>query len=301
MQEPDLPSTVFSAPLAALRCWVEAGVEALVEETPLAWLLAEDVARGKGAAGAEPGRASGKTAAAAPDLPTIAQIRAQDAAPAGGAPGGARQLRGQTDLAGPAETRRLAAAAADLASLRQSVEGFEGCPLKRSATNTVFADGDPASRVMLIGEAPGAEEDRRGLPFVGAAGQLLDRMMAAIGRSRHDSGDHGVYITNILFWRPPGNRKPTDQEILLCLPFVLRHIELVRPKAILCLGGTAAPALLDSRQSISALRGRWAQISVGDQTIPVLPTFHPAYLLRTPAVKASSWTDLQRFRERIDA
>ncbi len=182
----------------------------------------------------------------------------------------------------------LAVDAETLAELRSRIESFEGCALKFTATNTVFADGNPESGLMLIGEAPGAEEDRQGLPFVGQSGKLLDRMLAAIGRDRSSA-----YISNILFWRPPGNRNPTSAEIAACLPFVRRHIELVRPRVLMFLGGTAAKTMLDSNEGIMRLRGRWFDYtSPGlDTPIPALPTFHPAYLLRQAAQKRQAWRD----------
>lgn len=199
-------------------------------------------------------------------------------------------------VAQPENVAALVSAVADLDGLHDTIRSFDGCALKATASNTVIADGHAASRIMLIGEAPGAEEDRAGKPFVGAAGQLLDRMLAAIGRSR-DSADpqSGAYITNMIFWRPPGNRTPTPQEIALCLPFTLRHIELVDPHAILLVGGVSAKALLDTQTGITRLRGQWASLTIGRKSWPVLPIFHPAYLLRQPAQKAQTWADLLRF------
>ena len=188
-----------------------------------------------------------------------------------------------------------ACAAADLAALRAMLEVFEECPLKRTATNLVFADGVVGAPVMLIGEAPGAEEDRLGLPFVGASGQLLDRMLASIGLSRRQN----VYITNILPWRPPGNRKPTAAETTMCVPFLRRHIELARPRLLLFLGGTAAQALLGVSEGITKLRGRWLEYPLGEASIPALATFHPAFLLRSPAAKRQSWSDLLALKARL--
>jgi len=192
------------------------------------------------------------------------------------------------------EAARLAAGARTLEELVAAIESFEGSPVKATANRTVIFDGNPESRVMLIGEAPGAEEDRQGKPFVGAAGHLLDRMLAAIGLDR----DH-AYITNVFFWRPPGNRTPTPQEIALCQPFVRRHVELVRPKAILALGGVSAKALFETEQGITRLRGQWKDITFGEVTVPVLASFHPAYLLRQPAQKRLSWEDLLAFKDRL--
>jgi len=191
-----------------------------------------------------------------------------------------------------------AAAAENLAELRAAVADFEECALKRTATNLVFADGNPEARVMLIGEAPGAEEDLRGLPFVGKAGQLLDRMLAAIGLSRDTA-----YITNILFWRPPGNRQPTSGEIAACLPFVERHIELVSPDILVLLGGVAAKTLLARNEGIMRLRGRWLDYSTPGlgRPVPTLATFHPAYLLRSPGQKRAAWHDLLAIKDRLAA
>lgn len=189
---------------------------------------------------------------------------------------------------------RLAAAANTLEELFAAIEAFDGCPVKATANRTVICDGNPESGVMLIGEAPGAEEDRQGKPFVGAAGQLLDRMLAAIGLDRQTA-----YITNVFFWRPPGNRTPTPQEVALCQPFVRRHVELVRPKAILALGAVSAKALFETETGITRLRGQWKELTFGTVTVPVLASFHPAYLLRQPAQKRLSWEDLLAFRDRI--
>jgi uracil-DNA glycosylase len=198
---------------------------------------------------------------------------------------------------GAQSARRLAAGAETVDALAALVAGFEGCPLKRTATNTVFADGNPAAPVMFIGEAPGADEDRIGRPFVGRAGQLLDRMLGAIGLDRG-----GVLITNVVYWRPPGNRTPTAAEIASCLPFVLRHIALVKPKVLVLCGGTAAGALLPQGQGITRLRGRWFDLAVPglDRPVPTLPMFHPSFLLRTPECKRETWHDLLALRARLD-
>ena len=198
---------------------------------------------------------------------------------------------------GAQSARLLAATAATVSELETLIAGFEGCALKRTATNTVFADGNPQAPVMIIGEAPGAEEDRTGRPFVGRAGQLLDRMLASIGLDRQ-----GVLITNVIYWRPPGNRTPTAAEIASCLPFVLRHIALVRPKVLVLAGGTAAGALLPAGQGITRLRGRWFDLAVPglDEPVPTLPMFHPSFLLRAPERKREAWRDLLALRARLD-
>jgi uracil-DNA glycosylase family 4 len=202
------------------------------------------------------------------------------------------QVRAPVPLESPQlveDARALAERCGSLEELEAAVRAFEGCALKRTAKNTVFADGTPGAPVMIVGEAPGGDEDRLGKPFVGVSGQLMDRMMAAIGLTR----DGGFYITNILFWRPPGNRTPTLAEQAMCLAFTRRHIELARPKLLILAGGTAAKAVLDTTEGIMRLRGKWVGYRLGDGTeIPTLPTFHPAYLLRTPASKRQSWLDL---------
>jgi DNA polymerase len=194
------------------------------------------------------------------------------------------------------DAKELAAAASDLAALEAAVRGFEGCALKHTAMSTVFADGNPAARLVVVGEAPGADEDRVGRPFVGRAGQLLDRMLAAIGIDRGSA-----YIMNVLYWRPPGNRKPTPGEIAACLPFVRRQIELVAPKVVLLAGGTATSALL-GQEGITRLRGKWFDLVQGDpaRRIPALATFHPSYLLRTPQSKKEAWKDLLSLQTKLE-
>ena len=189
----------------------------------------------------------------------------------------------------------MARAAGDIAALKAAIESFDGCELKRTARNTVFARGNAAAPLMVIGEGPGQEEDREGLPFVGRSGQLLDRMLAAI---RLD--ETSAYITNVVFWRPPGNRKPSSEEIEMCRPFVERHIALAKPRFILLAGGISTQALLKSPQGIMALRGRWSEISVDGHTVPALPTYHPAFLLRRPQEKAKAWADLLSLAEKLE-
>ncbi len=199
-------------------------------------------------------------------------------------------------VASGATATHLAAECATLAQLRAAVEGFGGLPLRQAANSTVFADGDPEAAVMCIGEAPGQEEDRQGLPFVGPSGRLLDRMLASIGLDRSSA-----YITNVLPWRPPANRKPTHDEVATCLPFVSRHIELVDPQVLILFGGAAASALLARHEGINRLRGRWFEYSSPGlpRPIPVLATFHPAYLLRTPEAKRGAWRDLLMVKRRL--
>ena len=196
-----------------------------------------------------------------------------------------------------ASARQLAAACDTLDALRDAIAGFEGCALKATAHTTVFAAGNPHAPVMLIGEAPGQEEDAQGLPFVGPAGKLLDRMLAAIGRDRTSA-----YISNILNWRPPANRTPTLQEATMCLPFIRRHIELAGPKVVVLLGGTAVKHLLDTTEGIMRLRGKWTELMLdeyGERRVSALPTLHPAYLLRQPAHKRLAWQDFLSLQRRL--
>ncbi len=192
----------------------------------------------------------------------------------------------------PAElsAREIAQRCNSLEELRAAVMAFDGCSLKATATNTVFADGTPAGRVMFIGEAPGADEDRLGKPFVGVSGQLLDRMLGHIGLDRQ----RNFYITNTVFWRPPGNRLPTAAETAICLPFVERHVELADPLVLCFLGAAAAKALTGRSEGITRLRGRWMEWQSPrlGRAIPAIATFHPAYLLRQPLAKREAWRDL---------
>jgi DNA polymerase len=261
------------AAIALLRWYVEMGADEAI--------------------GAEPAnRFAPAPAVAAPIPPSVPRPRAAPAIAA--APPKALT----ESLAEAAQSaRRLAAGAESVAALAELVAGFDDCGLKHTATNTVFTDGNPAAPVMIIGEGPGADEDRIGRPFVGRAGQLLDRMLAAIGLDRE-----GVHITNVVYWRPPGNRTPTTAEIASCLPFVLRHIALVHPKILVLAGGTAAGALLPGGQGITRLRGRWFDLEIPGlaEPVPTLPMFHPSFLLRTPERKREAWRDLLALRARLD-
>ena len=193
------------------------------------------------------------------------------------------------------DARARAAQCATLDELKAALAAFDKLSLRQTATNLVFADGNPAAPLMLIGEAPGREEDLKGLPFVGESGQLLDRMLAAIGRDRTS-----CYITNILPWRPPGNRNPSNDEIAACLPFVERHIALAAPKVLVFLGGISAKTLLDTAEGIMRLRGRWRTYARAGREIPAMPTFHPAYLLRTPGAKREAWLDFLAIAEKLE-
>ena len=182
--------------------------------------------------------------------------------------------------------RDAAKRVATLDELRAVLDRFEGCALKATATQLVFADGNPQARLMFVGEAPGRDEDIEGLPFVGRSGKLLDRMLAAIGLDRTS-----VYIANIVPWRPPGNRTPTPQESQICLPFISRQIELADPDILVCLGGPSAQTLLGIKEGITKTRGRWFTFNTGKREIRAMPTFHPAFLLRSPLQKRFAWRD----------
>ena len=270
-------STPHTAAAAAetLRWWIEAGVDLALDET----------AHDRFAESAAP--APRRAPAAIP--PSAAPTVSYEARPAPAA------------IAAPDEAERSArdraAAAATLDELRAELERFTGCGLKATATQLVFADGAPGARIMFVGEAPGGDEDRIGRPFVGRAGKLLDRMLAAIALDRTQ-----VYIANVVPWRPPGNRTPTPQETAVCLPFIRRQIALSAPRLIVCLGGSATQTLLGVKEGITRARGVWREYqSDNGSTIPALPMFHPAYLLRTPAAKRQAWTDLRKLRQAVEA
>lgn len=190
--------------------------------------------------------------------------------------------------------RNAAAKAQTLDELRQLLEGFDGCALKMTATRMVFSDGAPGSRLMLVGEAPGRDEDREGKPFVGRSGQLLDKMLAAIGLDRTL-----VYIANVVPWRPPGNRTPTAQETQICLPFIRRQIELAEPDLVVFLGGSAAQTMLNTTDGILRLRGRWQDFQVGGANMKALATLHPAFLLRSPLQKRLAWRDFLAIKKAL--
>ena len=183
-----------------------------------------------------------------------------------------------------------------LDELRAILDKFDGCALKATATQLVFADGNPKARVMFVGEAPGRDEDIEGLPFVGRSGKLLDRMLAAVGLDRTS-----VYIANIVPWRPPGNRTPTPQESQICLPFILRQIELADPDILVCLGNPSAQTLLGIKEGITKTRGRWFTFDTGKREIRAMPTFHPAFLLRSPLQKRFAWRDFLAIKKALSA
>jgi DNA polymerase len=207
-----------------------------------------------------------------------------------------RQATTISSSTAPGAAREIAAGCNTLAELKAALEQFDGCELKRSAKHTVFADGNPAGRLMFIGEAPGRDEDEKGLPFVGRAGQLLDRMLAAAGLDRTK-----VYITNVINWRPPQNREPTPEEAAACLPFLRRHIELAAPEIIILLGAVAVRHVLGLTEGIMRLRGQWQVYQTGTRTISVMPTLHPAYLLRQPSAKRLAWRDMLAILEKAKA
>lgn len=210
--------------------------------------------------------------------------------PGKAAPVGARPAAGAP---GPApDIARIA----DLDTLRDRLLAFDGCALKKTATNTVFGEGPAGARLMIVGEAPGADEDRQGRPFVGPSGRLLERMLAAIGLGREE-----VYIANTVYWRPPGNRTPSAEEVEACRPFMDRQIALVAPDVLMLTGGAAAKTLLGTTEGIMRLRGRWRQFATADGSIDVMPTFHPAFLLRSPARKREAWRDLLAVGARLES
>ena len=273
--------------LAELLAWyVEMGLDEAIGDAPVDRFAAAE------AAASAPQPARPVPPAAPPSAAPARRARAAAAATPP-PPGGAPATRDEAERS----ARGLAAGAADLEALRDAMAAFDGCALKRTASTLVFGDGNPEAAVMFVGEAPGGEEDRRGVPFVGPAGQLLDRMLAAIGLSRS-----AAYIANILPWRPPGNRSPTDSEIAACLPFIERHIELVAPRVLIPVGGIAAKTLLGTNQGIMRLRGRWLTYQSAGMAapIPARAILHPAYLLRSPAQKRETWIDLIAIRRRLE-
>lgn len=197
--------------------------------------------------------------------------------------------------------RYLAHEARDLDELKTAMDGFEGCGLRVTAKQLVFAAGNPRARLMLIGEAPGRDEDLQGFPFVGRAGQLLDKMLAAIGLDRHsETPETSAYITNVVPWRPPGNRNPTPAESAICRPFIDRHIELAKPDIVLFLGGVAAKEMYRTQTGIMRLRGKWRQLETDHGEFKTFCTFHPSFLLRSPAQKRLAWQDLLTVRAALE-
>jgi len=225
---------------------------------------------------------------AEPDVVTPSR-KPLPAQPVRAAPAPIAVARNEVTLdAAVASAREAARSAPTLSALRELMERFEGCALRTHATQLVFADGNEEARLMFVGEAPGREEDLEGLPFVGRSGKLLDRMIGAIGLDRSK-----VYIANVIPWRPPGNRTPTPQETQICLPFIRRQIELVDPDLLVTLGNPSTQTLLGRREGIMRTRGKWFDYETGSRSIRALPTFHPAYLLRSPSYKRLAWQDLR--------
>lgn len=264
-----------------LTFYAEAGVDGALGEEAKDWLSIEEPAPEPLARGP----------IAQPNAETAGRPAAQPAPPSRAAP--PRPAPPPADAAVMA-AREAARNAANLDELRNILDHFDGCGLKVSASRLVFADGNPQSRLMLIGEAPGAEEDRQGLPFVGRSGQLLDRMLAAIGLDRTK-----VYIANIVPWRPPGNRTPTPVETQICLPFIQRQIELVGPDILVTIGQPSTGALLNV-QGIMKNRGRWFPYQAGAREIRAMPMLHPAYLLRSPIGKRLAWRDLLAIKKAME-
>lgn len=269
------------AELAAALDWYRGvGVDFAVGEEPVDRFAASAAA---------PRRAAPVPAAAAPSPPPIRM-------PGIEAPVSAPTVVGTSLTADPAETWALAAAAPTLEALRAAMEAYEGCTLKKRATQLCFADGNPEAEIMLVGEGPGEQEDLQGKPFVGRAGQLLDRMLASIGLDRGT-----VYIANMVPWRPPGNRDPSPEELALCTPFLIRQVELVAPKFLVTLGNVPTKSLFQTSGGITRMRGQWKELEIGTHRVRSLATLHPAYLLRTPASKALAWRDMLSLRQAIEA
>jgi uracil-DNA glycosylase family 4 len=269
-----------------LAFWAEAGVDTLYEDGPVN-RLAERVRQIRPAPQGQPvGQSQGLPRGDERSLPPPTRVGGHGAAPAG------------PDIsAAIAQARELAAGCETLEALAAAIAGFDGCGLKfEGAKQAVFERGEPNADVMIIGEGPGGEEDVQGLPFVGRAGKLLDKMIGAAGLTGR------VFITNTVYWRPPGNRTPTPQEQLVCQPFLERAIVLVSPKLLLLAGGASAKSVLQRSEGILSLRGRWFDwtSSDGSQSLPVMPTLHPAFLLRQPGAKKRAWADMLTLMERLD-
>jgi DNA polymerase len=253
-----------------LRWYAEAGVDGALDDEPHDRLTEAEAALSAPAIGTTGHPAPGSSA----DRPVMATEAAAAAA---------------DDVA--RDARAAARSARSLDELREILSRFDGCALRATAKSLVFADGNPSARVMFVGEAPGSEEDRQGLPFVGRSGQLLDRMLAAIGLDRSQA-----YIANVIPWRPPGNRTPTPQEIAICLPFIERQIALADPDILVCLGGPSAQTLLGVKDGITRTRGRWSDYRTERRVIRAIATLHPAYLLRQPLQKRLAWRDFKAIR-----
>ena len=289
-------STEHSAGLRALLAfYAEAGVDESLLDEPADRFAESALARQAGSARpVEPAARREETARSPDESRAARKSFLPDSQPVV-AP--RPQAAAVPDGAQAALARELARSAASLEELRQIMLAFEGCNLKATAKNLVFADGNPEADLMLVGEAPGRDEDIEGLPFVGRSGQLLDRILAAIGRDRTSA-----YIANVIPWRPPGNRDPSPMETEICRPFIERQIELAAPKVLLTLGNPSTKALLRTQEGITKMRGKWREhITAGGVRIPTMPTLHPAYLLRNPAHKRLAWRDFLDVRARLAA
>jgi uracil-DNA glycosylase len=283
--------------LAALRAllafYAEAGVDTMLDEAPVNRLAAAPEPQRHGGGGVSPASsppASHDRLRGGEAKEGRAGRPRSQGTPSHGAPPPARPAPLPPEQAVMA-AREMAASANSLDELRALLERFEGCGLRLTAKQLVFADGNPQGRLMIVGEAPGRDEDIAGLPFVGRSGQLLDRMLAAIGLDRRH-----VYIANLVPWRPPGNRTPTPQESQVCLPFLKRQIELADPDILMCLGGPSSAALLGMTDGIRKFRGRWRVYHTGRREIRAIASFHPSYLLRSPLEKRFAWRDFLAVR-----
>ena len=263
--------------------YAEAGVDEAIGEQPVDRTVAPPP---KPQAKPQPAAAVPPAVAAAPILGSGVQAALAARAP---------QPVSLTAQAAESAATSAARACNTIAELEAAIRAFDGCALKATATNTVIARGNPQARLMIVGEAPGRDEDAQGLPFVGESGQLLDKMLKAIGRD-----ESNVYISNMLFWRPPGNRDPSTEEIVACRPFIERLIELVQPKVLVCTGKFSTATLLGTTQGITRVRGRWHEYSKGDVMVPAMPMLHPAYLLRQPGVKREAWRDMLELAAKLE-
>ena len=256
--------------------------------------------------GAAPGDLYGWTGAPALKAPAPVPAAAPPAAAAAAPPAAGRAVSAADAPMPPGEAvalaEAMAAGATDIPSLAEAINAYKGCPLHAGARQAVVFDGVPGAPVLVMGEAPGRDEDREGLPFVGRSGQLLDRMLAAIGVARApDEGQTPACISNAIYWRPPGNRNPTKAEVAACLPFMRRFIALSAPKVLVLTGNVPTQAIWPDAKGITKTRGVWRSYEAEGRTIPTLPIFHPAFLLRQPARKAAAWRDLQAIREKLAA
>ena len=258
-----------------LRFYIDAGVDAVLTEQPINRLAPESVPVTDAPAAPSPVVETGHPTMA-PQAPAI--IPSAPPAP---------------DVAAMA-AREAASSARTLEELRELLNNFDGCALKATATQLVFSRGNPQAKIMFVGEAPGRDEDLAGEPFVGRSGKLLDLMLASIGLDNST-----VYIANIIPWRPPGNRTPTPQETQICLPFVRRQIELVNPDVLVCLGNPSSQGILGTKEGIMRTRGRWMEYDTGTRAIRAMATFHPAYLLRSPAYKRLAWQDFRAIKKAL--